>query len=124
MRSIYLLFAALCFAPVPATAQDKTPPMFTDFGLQLLEAITSSDTATTFISPLSVGLAYAALLPGTTGPTRDEIRRGIGVSGLTDSSFTSRFALLMPRLTGTPNVTLRIGISLWVQVRIPAQAER
>ncbi len=57
---------------------------FNGFGLDLHRALPSE--GNTFISPLSIGAALAALLPGARGQTADELARVLGIQGTAEDT--------------------------------------
>ncbi len=123
MRLTCLVLGCVIVIPVAASAQALPPSgqlHFSDFGLRLLQTLASSDTSNVFISPLSAGLAYSALLPGAAGQTAKEISTTLGLSAGGDSG-QRHLSELLNQITRSADITLRIGTSLWLQTLFPVK---
>jgi serine protease inhibitor len=84
------------------------------FGLSLFTAsVKGRESDNLIVSPLSAMLALAMSADGASGATNDEMRKALGLSGISEKDSDEAFRLLTTALNTRTDATVKLANSLW-----------
>lgn len=127
LTSICILFFALiaCEKQDPSINKDPinltlTQKQIVDstntFGLNIFKEVVSNsgENENVFISPLSISMALSMLYNGAANATREELKDGLGYSGMTDEQINiANRDLIKALIEVDPKVIMEIANSIW-----------
>ena len=101
--------------PINLTAsQRENAKIGNSFAFQMFGEVSRQEGNNTFFSPLSLNMALAMLYNGTSGNTRAEMAKALGVSHLTDIEINEYYRKIMQALLGAdPSTDITIANSVW-----------
>ncbi len=94
------------------------------FGLNLFRTISSGESESVFISPLSISLALGMTLNGAEGETREQMQETLELAGLSEDEINESYRTLVDLLRGLdPEVVFEIANSIWYREEFDVEAE-
>lgn len=108
------------------TEQKQIVSSSNSFGLNIFKQVVSNTEAgkNVFVSPLSVSLALSMLYNGSETITKEELKEGLGYTGLTDEQINiANRDLIKALVEADPKVAMEIANSIWYKNNFEVEQE-
>lgn len=110
---IFVLLAGCVTQPPPYRAVNTLTDAHNELGFKMLHELTEKDSGkNVFISPTSIALALTMVYDGSSGLTKDEMRKTLEFQNLSQIDNDSQY--LVQSLSSRKNVELSVANSIWL----------